>query len=819
MTNEKEYNSVVLAALLHDLGKLLNKIEKKKHPYFSAGFVDTEDFRKIISQLVDAELVKTLCQRHHENPNFPEDLLVQTIKNPRTRALAYLVSRADSYQATEREDEEASPRDFRETRLRSIFCGVNIGRGSPSDKYYKLTPLDPLETFPLDKDWICTGTEGYKRLVDSFKLKELTPKTFNHLFTGLMSIFYEHLWCVPSDATKDSDISLFDHLSISSAITACLYNFHYPDFKETEIKQDSTKKFLLVGGDLSGIQRFIYEIASNNPKHLSKTLRGRSFYVSLLCEAVSLKYLIELKLPLSCRLVNAGGQFVLLVPNKDSIKEQIKDTTAQVEKWFYKEFLGLLALNISTSVTLSGKDFKGKEFSTKLSALRHEMEKLKSRRHSGFLFQDTDPVMKEAYENLVKSKRHCEFCGIYPAIHHDKEDEFHVCHLCKRFADIGRKLVSSKYIVFGKFDQSNLSILDIGVKLVDDVKKPEECFLIEKIRDDQNPYNPGFMKRWIANYVPQKASGLICEHDHKAEPPNGCKALCVFCKSPCEVETRGDMEALSFQCIATHTLWKNKGGVDHLAVIKGDVDYLGYVFAKGFDDKLTISRWASLSRMLNLFFTGWIPKYLEKERKPIYTVYAGGDDFLLIAPWEEGIEFARHLQERFKEFTALNPNITLSIGINLMRPRNPLRHSAGDANRYLETAKDAGRDRLSLFGTTVKWELMEKLVDFKNLLDKKLNERQNPNSQKTKLNIGFLYRLLVYHEMFLEAEKGNVYALRYHSLMNYDVRRNISDQDTKDLLLPLYQIGGMDKDLMQNLKIPLFWTLYRNRGKVKLEEE
>lgn len=129
---DKEYNSVVLAALLHDIGKLLNKVEKKKHPYFSADFVSKDkDFGKMISRWTNIELVRVLCQKHHENPRFPEDLQVQKIEEPRTRALAYLVSRADSYQATERENEEESDSDFRETRLRSIFCRADIQRGCP----------------------------------------------------------------------------------------------------------------------------------------------------------------------------------------------------------------------------------------------------------------------------------------------------------------------------------------------------------------------------------------------------------------------------------------------------------------------------------------------------------------------------------------------------------------------------------------------------------------------------------------------------------------------------------------------------------------
>lgn len=822
--NEKEYNSVILAALLHDIGKLLNKVEKRKHPYFSADFAKNKDFEKLVSPWVDAELVATLCQRHHENPTFPEDLQVQRIKDPHTRALAYLVSRADNYQATERKDEEESEQDFKQTRLKSIFSRVNIERGEPIRKYYELTRLDPIEVFPREQDWISEGTGRYKNLIDTFgkAFKELKPSTFEHLYVGLLSLFEEHLWCVPSDLTKESDISLFDHLSISAAIAACLYLFHSPDFDEVKIKQDDVENFLLVAGDLSGIQNFIYEIASNNPRHLSKTLRGRSFYVALLCETVSLKYLRELNLPLSCRIISAGGQFILLVPKRKDAEEKVKEVTRRVEDWFYEKFLGRLTLNVLASVSLSGKDFSGRNFSAKLRELRQGLEKTKNQKLSTFLFADSDRVMEKAYTNLVESGAHgghCKFCGVYPAVH--VEEEGHkICELCNDSAKIGKKLAYSNYLIFGNFDNPDLRVLDIDIKLLDKVKRPEECFLIEKIGEDDSSDNPGFLRQWMANYIPRKDPQLLCEHDHKDEVISGCKALCTFCKSPCEVEERKNMTALSFQCLATYTLWKNGGGVDHLAVIKGDVDFLGLIFTKGLGENLTISRWSSLSRMLSLFFTGWIPAYLEKNNKPIYTVYAGGDDFLLIAPWEEGIEFAGNLQNRFRDFTSSNPNVTLSIGISLMRPKSPIRQSTKDADKGLENAKDTGRDRLSLFGTSVEWGLYKKLLDFKDDLDKKLNEKLNPNSFKTKLTMGFLYRLLRYHEMAMRyRKKGEIESLRYQSLMAYNTRRNIEDQGTKDMLLPLHYPGNEDWELMENLKIPLFWVLYKNRGRKELKEE
>ena len=68
---------------------------------------------------------------------------------------------------------------------------------------------------------------------------------------------------------------------------------------------------LLIGGDISGIQKFIYTIAS---KKAAKTLRGRSFYLQLLTEAVLRFVLGELELPYTNVIYAGGGHFFLLAP-------------------------------------------------------------------------------------------------------------------------------------------------------------------------------------------------------------------------------------------------------------------------------------------------------------------------------------------------------------------------------------------------------------------------------------------------------------------------------------------------------------------------
>jgi len=380
--DEREYQTVILGALLHDVGKFMNRGEsvRRKHPLFSADYVSTDAFKKLVQDnWIDIKLLKTLVQRHHEYFKMPDELLVQKIDEPHIRALAYIVSRADTYSSGERLDEEPAELDYKNARLMSILTRVNIEKeeGEPVPRYYNLRQLSPESVFPVLQDELTQLSHYYDKLHKEFgeDFAKFKPNSFDALFNGYLSLFEEFLWCVPSDTRdKYNDISLYDHLSTTSAIAACLYQYHSDNFDEQSITDDSLNKCMLVGGDLSGIQKFIFEIGSTNPKKLSKILRGRSFYLSLLTEAASLKILRRLNLPISCRIMNAGGRFVLLVPNTPFVKEELGRLKGEIDNWFYKRFLGKLSLNMAWGITLSRDGFTSAEFSKKQKELSNKIE-------------------------------------------------------------------------------------------------------------------------------------------------------------------------------------------------------------------------------------------------------------------------------------------------------------------------------------------------------------------------------------------------------------------------------------------------------------
>jgi CRISPR-associated protein Csm1 len=111
------------------------------------------------------------------------------------------------------------------------------------------------------------------------------------------------------------DISLFDHLWLTAAFSSCLYNLaaqRHEGKVPTEVDWEREKgKYLLVVGDFSGVQDFLFSISSRGAL---KSLRARSFFLELL--ALHISELIVRKLNLSPLnvLYATGGRFTILAP-------------------------------------------------------------------------------------------------------------------------------------------------------------------------------------------------------------------------------------------------------------------------------------------------------------------------------------------------------------------------------------------------------------------------------------------------------------------------------------------------------------------------
>ena len=150
-----------------------------------------------------------------------------------------------------------------------------------------------------------------------------------------LAVARKHLSRVPSAAYRSHpDISLYDHARSVAAIAVCLHEAH-----------QQAEPFLLIQGDISGVQSFLYKLASpDGTKNTAKRLRGRSLFLVLLAETVAHYYLRELNLPPTNLLYCGGGHFSILAPHTDEVKTKLAEAEEQVNRWLIDQHRGDLAL-------------------------------------------------------------------------------------------------------------------------------------------------------------------------------------------------------------------------------------------------------------------------------------------------------------------------------------------------------------------------------------------------------------------------------------------------------------------------------------------
>ncbi|MBU1207732.1 MAG: hypothetical protein KKH04_12505 [Proteobacteria bacterium] len=305
------------------------------------------------------------------------------------------------------------------------------------------------------------------------------------------------------------------------------------------------------------------------------------------------------------------------------------------------------------------------------------------------------------------------------------------------------------------------------------------------------------------------------------EAPRACKDIDPV-KPNKEAIRKG--EVLDFDEVASMS-----NGARLLGVIKADVDYLGSIFGLGVQPK-SISRIATLSTTFDLFFSGWINRICEqlavkwhneqtndsplkgKVEGLFYIVYSGGDDMLILGPWDAIVDLARTIYAEFRAFTCYNENITLSGGILLVKPRFPIQRFAKLVEEHLEQSKTVGerqdrpnlnrKDRITLFGDTVRWRENEKgfdhLLDFGKKLAARVGEEKLPRS--------FIYFLMHLRDQHFpkEEEQNLMWVPKFH----YALARRVTKEVIADKELNLQDNVAR---LMPHIRIPTSYVSLKLR--------
>lgn len=802
----KEYQTIILAALLHDIGKFMQRAEvelcfqskemetalcpfHEREGYFSHQYVLWTDhfFREVIDESLLSEILGPSV--------YPDNVanLASCHRKPSSDSkLQKLIQQADIASASE-EAEVKGREQYKRRRLSSVFEKVTLQRVPPAKTRfrYKLNPLSlDKNSFPaIELKEEESLVPEYKELWEMFykELKEIESQVrqsgnkFDLLFNSLYCLLQKYTWCIPSYTQSECDISLFDHLRTTSAIASCLYNVQTS-------AQPPEDEFLLVEGDISGIQRFIYRLSQpTGVSHIAKMFRGRSFYLTLLPWVLANHIVSKLNLTIANILWCGGGKFNLLLPNTEEVKARLEGIESQLSEWFFRDFEAELGIALG-EIEANREDLK--DFGTLLDELSIKVEEEKRRKFIHRITTDIEaPIWaKTSPQNL------CRVCNLYAASEGKK-----ICEQCEFQQEIGYRLPNTDYLILARGEAAevkNSFSIPFGAFGV--------VYLLNKEGDARPFLESEKVTHIFAINYPDFPLGFTLIGKEVATANRDLD------------EETGEGDILPFEYLANMS-----EGDKRLGVVKIDIDHLGLIFALGLEEDRSISRIATMSRELDWFFSGyiktiahqvfmrWINKEISVDKSIangcIYTVYSGGDDLLVVAPWSEAIEFAGKVRKEFKQFTCCNSDIDLSAGVFLCKPKFPISRASLLATEAIDEAKGKGRKRISLFGDIATWEGedgspgFDQLLYLDNLFTEALNRNQLPRR--------FLHRLLELRKLY----GGDKPDLNYIPALVYLIIRTISNEELKSKLWKYFISGNDAQGYFKNCLIPASIALLKTR--------
>ncbi|OYD13893.1 type III-A CRISPR-associated protein Cas10/Csm1 [candidate division WOR-3 bacterium JGI_Cruoil_03_44_89] len=747
-----ERDAIVLGALLHDIGKFYQRTGLPPEGWED---FNEEDYGKHGSHAKWSASFIT----HYLPDEFKESGSYAFYHhNPQTD-LQSIIADADCLSARERTEGKGNPRKI---RLSSIFDKVYLkkskndtGKHISQGYKYPLTSLSLSHEalFPSilpDEDLI----SEYKKLWGEFtkEVKSLAKGDFNSFFFSLFFLLQKYTYHIPSAVYETyPDITLFDHLKTTSAIASCLY-----DFYNEEDSPKNQKEFLVIEGDISGIQKFIYKLASPQKAQsgMAQRLRGRSFYLSIMNETFALYILKKLNLYMPNLLLCGGGHFTILAPNTQKSKREIEGAKEKINLWLYQKFQGDLYFALSV-LEIDKEDLSDwSKVSSKTGALIKEEKKKK--------FLTLTRERKFELKNKV-----CIVCE------NDFDNEDNICPLCKSHEKIGEKLPYNEYLV--QLNPDNKNNADIRFEFDKDFgfywqfKKKEheitdsDVIQTYKLNDTEflsaNPQNISYGFKFIG-----KNSRILTFE-----------------------EMQGKSEGAKF-----------------LSALRMDVDNLGAVFSIGLGEDKSISRISTLSRTLDIFFSGYLNEIC-KDHNSLYITYSGGDDLFIVGAWNEIVEIAQKIKDEFRDYTCKNDDISISGGIFLFKSKFPIGRAATLSGDKLEdkAKKLDGKNGLAIFEKGIHWEPFEKVIN--------LGDKMVEAIKLKRLSRRFLYGLL---ELSRKHIRDNEQDLLWIPKFLYMLKRNVEKEDEEGNPNPLFAElqTGIPK-LSSHIPVLVAYTVLKTRRK------
>lgn len=776
--------------LIHDVGKIVFRagVCKENHSISGAKWLESLSPKWTkTAQLLDC------ISCHHSDRLKTSDLP--------SDSPAYIVYAADNIAAAadrRKNSPEDSAQFNRNIPLSPVFTHM---KGHHPGKAVMLCEPGQMIQMPLPSERVKISSEQYQAVLNNLQnglcaIPEMDETWLNSLLAVLES-FTSSVVC-STNLAESPDVSLYDHQKITGAAAACISeyllekgesDYHRILFKEEETFKN-TPAFLLYSADFSGIQKFIYTVATSNAL---RSLRSRSFFLELAMEHYIDELLYLCGMSRANLLYSGGGHCYLLLPNTKAVRQAIEDWNTCFNNWLIREFGSALYLadgwtpcsaNDLTNTPAAQAPYK--EMFRKVS---RAVSQKKMHRYS------LKQILALNHGETGDGVRECRICGRADRLVPGKDGEYTVCHWCRLFEDLSEKIMSKQVISV-------------------DCCPSDDALALPRISGtaylhftDENQVRRDLKQ--TDSIVRVYTINQIC---------TGLRYSTRLFVGNYAASNRMDVLA------------SQSNGIPRIGICRMDVNNLGQAFISGFEqpeyteaDKrfhyVTISRTASFSRQMSIFFRFYINMILDGtyyREPPLKTtiVYSGGDDVFLVGAWDDIIKAALRIRKAFYDYTC--GTLTISCGIGIFHDHYPIRMAAYQTKDLEDASKEhPGKNAVTLFDTgaeyTYDWEVFQTDILKEKLL---LLEQFFTDFEEERGN-AFLYQMI---ELLREAnqKEGRLYLARYAYLLAR------LEPPKKSVKYPLYKIfsdkmyeWAFSSDNRSQLILSFLLYVYQNRGERK----
>ncbi len=727
---------------------------------------------------------------------------------------------------TQREKVSFGKYKFKKVPLHSLFSEVNtaVAKGDATQRdVYSLKALN------IDDSDCCFPTHLTEANVENFDMdynvyweafaKEVTllPTDNLEVFTeSLLFLLKKYTWCIPSSTTDMANVSLFEHLKSTAAIADCLFAYKTAkpdafDYKDQRLKlKEGEMPLLMFCCDISGIQNFIYNIAS---RKAAMSLKGRSFYLQMLVDAIIEKIIHETETTLGHVIYSSGGKFYMLLPNTEDVVKKLEKLQKDLAKQLWEEQRGKIHACLAWIPFAYQNNSKDKDlqiFTTETQKNGNSIENLgelwaavsdkaaeqKGRKYEHLMLSNFNTFFEPSGKGDLKI---CAVTGeemekVAKLERRNSNEVIEVLPIVKQQADLGRQLKDAHYWATSLDDVQNIVLL----------KKNREGYI--------QPLGIGVHQYLLGENEVRKVSSAdnvrlrkINNTDFLSNTIKGNNNAYGFSFYG------GNRQALTER--GDEKLFEELAGDTYLGILKLDVDGLGAIFKDGFENtNKTFSAYATLSASLDYFFSGYINTIRAKYADDVNIIYSGGDDLFAVGRWDKLILFAADVRSEFRRFVGNREDISISAGISFCGQKYPISLAAKQADEYEQMAKNhqsknvkvPQKNALCFFGESINWE---KEYDYVRGL--MLQFYWFCGEKEAKLSKGFLQKMMSLKSLkdSMIAEQGrtkdhtlknkNDYSYRWNSA--YYVRRVMEKYIKKDTPDKAKVFDFLDKHIKEQL--------------------